>query len=192
AAAEKPAQGGAADIAQHRLYIGSVNFDLTEDDLKQVLEPFGAIEFVKLHRDPETGKSKGFAFVQYQKADDAKQALSRLNGYELAGRTIKVGMVTEKGSHNQSNGGQQYNGSIDHSISIDDSDTAGYAMTNLSRAELMQKLARGDVNLGAIPTPPGSTTGAPAAAAPTFVPPRQMPVVMPSRSVLLKNMFTEE
>lgn len=64
ATAEKPALGGAADIAQHRLYIGSVNFDLTEDDLKQVLEPFGAIEFVKLHRDPETGKSKGFAFVQ--------------------------------------------------------------------------------------------------------------------------------
>ncbi|KAF9325400.1 hypothetical protein BG006_011125 [Podila minutissima] len=192
ATAEKPVQGGAADIAQHRLYIGSVNFDLTEDDLKQVLEPFGAIEFVKLHRDPETGKSKGFAFVQYQKAEDAKQALSRLNGYELAGRTIKVGMVTEKGSHSQSNGvQQQYNGSIDHSISIDDSDTAGYAMTNLSRAELMQKLARGDVNLGAIPTPPGSTTGAPAAA-PAFVPPRQMPVVMPSRSVLLKNMFTEE
>ncbi|KAG0087467.1 hypothetical protein BGZ93_010938 [Podila epicladia] len=192
ATAEKPVQGGAADIAQHRLYIGSVNFDLTEDDLKQVLEPFGAIEFVKLHRDPETGKSKGFAFVQYQKAEDAKQALSRLNGYELAGRTIKVGMVTEKGSHSQSNGvQQQYNGSIDHSISIDDSDTAGYAMTNLSRAELMQKLARGDVNLGAIPTPPGSATGAPAAA-PAFVPPRQMPVVMPSRSVLLKNMFTEE
>ncbi|KAF9284753.1 hypothetical protein BGZ74_001659 [Mortierella antarctica] len=192
ATAEKPVQGGAADIAQHRLYIGSVNFDLTEDDLKQVLEPFGAIEFVKLHRDPETGKSKGFAFVQYQKAEDAKQALSRLNGYELAGRTIKVGMVTEKGSHSQSNGvQQQYNGSIDHSISIDDSDTAGYAMTNLSRAELMQKLARGDVNLGAIPTPPGSTTGAPATA-PAFVPPRQMPVVMPSRSVLLKNMFTEE
>lgn len=41
-------------------------------------------------------------------------------------------------------------------------------MTNLSRAELMQKLARGDVNLGAIPTPPGSTIGAPAAA-PAFV-----------------------
>lgn len=41
-----------------------MNFDLTEDDLKQVLEPFGPIEFIKLHRDAETGKSKGFAFVQ--------------------------------------------------------------------------------------------------------------------------------
>ncbi|KAF9427054.1 hypothetical protein BGZ94_005547 [Podila epigama] len=193
AAATKPAAPAVnADMAQHRLYIGSVNFDLTEDDLKQVLEPFGPIEFVKLHRDPETGKSKGFAFVQYQKAEDAKQALSRLNGYELAGRTIKVGLVTEKGSQNQNNGfHSQYNGAIDNSISIDDSDTAGYTLTNLSRADLMQKLARGDVSLGAIPTPPSSASGA-AASTPGVVPARQLPVVMPSRSVLLKNMFTEE
>ncbi|KAG0326879.1 hypothetical protein BG004_002884 [Podila humilis] len=191
---EIPVHNSANDISQHRLYIGSVNFDLTEDDLKQVLEPFGAIEFVKLHRDPETGKSKGFAFVQYQRAEDAKQALSRLNGYELAGRIIKVGMVTDKATHPQQNGTHQQNdGPIDNRISIDDSDTAGYAMTNLSRAELMQKLARGDVNLGAIPTPPGSTSGAPAATTTSnFVAPRQLPVVMPSRSVLLKNMFTEE
>ena len=64
AIAEAAPQTPPVDLSQHRLYVGSVNFDLTEDDLKQVLDPFGPIEFIKLHRDAETGKSKGFAFVQ--------------------------------------------------------------------------------------------------------------------------------
>ncbi|KAK5828613.1 hypothetical protein F5H01DRAFT_385631 [Linnemannia elongata] len=193
AVAEAAPQTPPVDLSQHRLYVGSVNFDLTEEDLKQVLEPFGPIEFIKLHRDAETGKSKGFAFVQYKEAEHAKQAMERMNGYVLANRTIKVGLVTEKGStQNQtttgSNNGYQYNnGQINNTISMDDSDTAGYAMTSQSRAELMQKLARGDSSLGG---------AAPATVAPTpvpsFVPPRQLPVVMPSRAVLLKNMFTEE
>ncbi|KAF9930466.1 hypothetical protein FBU30_000436 [Linnemannia zychae] len=196
ASAEAAAQTPPPDLSQHRLYVGSVNFDLTEDDLKQVLEPFGPIEFIKLHRDAETGKSKGFAFVQYKEAEHAKQAMERLNGYVLAGRTIKVGLVTEKGNTQNNyttggniNNGYQFNNSqINNSISIDDSDTAGYAMTSQSRIDLMQKLARGDSSMGGVAAP-AATTPAPA---PSFVPPRQLPVVMPSRAVLLKNMFTEE
>ncbi|KAF9917329.1 hypothetical protein BX616_001360 [Lobosporangium transversale] len=189
AAMETPAPSTPVDLSQHRLYVGSVNFDLTEEDLKQVLEPFGPIEFIKLHRDAETGKSKGFAFVQYKNAIDAKQAMERMNGYVLAGRAIKVGLVTEKGT--TQNNGYQYNssnGQINNSISIDDSDTAGYAMTSQSRADLMQKLARGDASLGATANPPA----APSPTTTSFVPPRQLPVVMPSRAVLLKNMFTDE
>ncbi|KAF9352606.1 hypothetical protein BGX26_009611 [Mortierella sp. AD094] len=185
AAAEEQAQAAPVDLSQHRLYVGSVNFDLSEDDLKQVLEPFGPIEFIKLHRDAETGKSKGFAFVQ--NAEDAKQAMDRMNGYELAGRTIKVGLVTEKGS-TQSNSYYYNNTShFNNSISIDDSDTAGYALTPQSRTDLMLKLARGDASLGA--GAPATTQATSAAATPSFV---QLPVVMPSRSVLLKNMFTDE
>ncbi|KAF9200983.1 hypothetical protein BGZ49_008783 [Haplosporangium sp. Z 27] len=167
AAAEAQAQAAPADLPQHRLYVGSVNFDLTEEDLKQVLEPFGPIEFIKLHRDAETGKSKGFAFVQYRNAEDANQAMERMNGYELAGRTIKVGLVTAKGSSTQSNGYPFNNNSeINHSISIDDSDTAGYALTPQSRTDLMMKLARGDASLGAAS---GAAPSAPVAAAPSFV-----------------------
>ncbi|KAG0288896.1 hypothetical protein BGZ98_004072 [Dissophora globulifera] len=186
-ATEFPSQPATVDLSQHRLYVGSVNFDLTEDDLKQVLEPFGPIEFIKLHRDAETGKSKGFAFVQYQNAEDAKIAMDQMNGKVLAGRTIKVGLVTERGSSTQSNANYQYiNSQINNSISIDDSDTAGYAMTSQSRADLMQKLARGDASLGAV-APAALPAAAPATT--SFV---QLPVVMPSRSVLLKNMFTDE
>ena len=48
----------------HRLYVGSLHFNLTESDIKQVFEPFGELDFVDLHRDPVTGRSKGYAFVQ--------------------------------------------------------------------------------------------------------------------------------
>ena len=48
-----------------RLYVGSLHFNLTESDIKQVFEPFGELEFVDLHRDPMTGRSKGYAFVQW-------------------------------------------------------------------------------------------------------------------------------
>ena len=48
-----------------RLYVGSLHFNLTESDIRQVFEPFGELEFVDLHRDPMTGRSKGYAFVQY-------------------------------------------------------------------------------------------------------------------------------
>ena len=53
------------------------------------------MEFVNLHTDPETGRSKGFAFVQYRSPEDAKKALQHCNGLELAGRQLKVGLVTE-------------------------------------------------------------------------------------------------
>ena len=45
--------------------MGSLHFNLTESDIRQVFEPFGELEFVDLHRDPVTGRSKGYAFVQW-------------------------------------------------------------------------------------------------------------------------------
>jgi RNA-binding protein 39 len=53
-----------------------------------------------LHFDNITQKSKGYCFVQYRKHVDAQQALDKMNGFEIAGRPIRVGLVTEKGSSN--------------------------------------------------------------------------------------------
>ena len=72
-----------------RLYVGSLHFNLTESDIKQVFEPFGELEFVDLHKDPMTGRSKGYAFVQYKRGEDAKMALEQMDGFELAGRTVR-------------------------------------------------------------------------------------------------------
>jgi RNA-binding protein 39 len=82
-----------------RLYVGSLHFNLTESDIKQVFEPFGELEFVDLHKDPMTGRSKGYAFVQYKRAEDAKMALEQMEGFELAGRTVCVSTHFSAVSH---------------------------------------------------------------------------------------------
>lgn len=56
--------GPNSQIPYNRLYVGSLHFNLTDSDVRQVFQPFGQVEFVDLHRDQITGKSKGYAFVQ--------------------------------------------------------------------------------------------------------------------------------
>ena len=59
-----------------------------------MFEAFGDLDFIDLHKD-ESGVSKGFGFVQYKNEADAKSALAELNGLEIAGRAIKVGVVDQ-------------------------------------------------------------------------------------------------
>ncbi|TFL03718.1 hypothetical protein BDV98DRAFT_503695 [Pterulicium gracile] len=146
-----------------QLYVGSLHFNLTESDIKQVFEPFGELEFVDLHRDPMTGRSKGYAFVQYKRAEDAKMALEQMEGFELAGRPLRVNTVHEKGTARYT---QQ-----------DTLDEAGGGNLNAtSRQALMQKLAR--------------TQSAPSLPEVTARP--VITQSMQSKSVLLKNMFNPE
>jgi RNA-binding protein 39 len=146
-----------------QLYVGSLHFNLSETDIKQVFEPFGELAFVDLHRDPMTGRSKGYAFVQYKRAEDARMALEQMEGFELAGRTLRVNTVHEKGT-------AKY-------IQQDSLDEAGGGNLNAaSRQALMQKLAR--------------TETAPSLPEPIARP--NIPQAMQSRSVLLKNMFDPE
>ncbi|KAJ3758664.1 hypothetical protein EV361DRAFT_955797 [Lentinula raphanica] len=146
-----------------QLYVGSLHFNLTESDIKQVFEPFGPLEFVDLHRDPMTGRSKGYAFVQYKRAEDAKMALEQMEGFELAGRQLRVNTVHEKGTTRYT---QQ--------DTLDES--GGGNLNAASRQALMQKLAR-------IDTP---------ASLPEPTKPNIPQQAMQSRSVLLKNMFDPE
>ncbi|CAL1695695.1 unnamed protein product [Somion occarium] len=154
------------DGAHHggmQLYVGSLHFNLTESDIKQVFEPFGELEFVDLHRDPMTGRSKGYAFVQYKRAEDAKMALEQMEGFELAGRTLRVNTVHEKGT-------------VKYTPQDSLDEAGGGNLNAASRQALMQKLAR--------------TDSAPVRAQPIMKP--NIPQSMQSRSVLLKNMFDPE
>lgn len=98
AAAAAAANAPPSLSAPTRLYVGNLHTDLAEDDLRTVFEPFGDIQQINLHIDPETGRSKGFAFVQYKSPEDAKKALQHCNGMELAGRQLKVGIVSDPGT----------------------------------------------------------------------------------------------
>ncbi|KAJ5901685.1 hypothetical protein N7495_002213 [Penicillium taxi] len=79
----------------HRLYVGNVHFSITENDLQNVFEPFGELEFVQLQKD-DTGRSKGYAFVQFLDPAKAREALEKMNGFDLAGRNIRVGLGNDK------------------------------------------------------------------------------------------------
>ncbi|XP_068646757.1 uncharacterized protein [Aristolochia californica] len=123
-----PYSGGA-----RRLYVGNLHFNITEDQLWQVFEPFGQVELVQLPLDPETGHCKGFGFVQFTRLEDAKAAQSLNSQLEIAGRTIKVSAVTDQSGMED----------VGANASDFDDDDGGYLALNArSRALLMQKLDR--------------------------------------------------
>ncbi|MDP4269024.1 MAG: RNA-binding protein [Bacteroidota bacterium] len=72
------------------IYIGNLNYRVQEGDLKQVLEEYGSVESVKVIKDRETGRSKGFAFAEMSNDNEGKTAIEQLNGAEFAGRTMVV------------------------------------------------------------------------------------------------------
>ncbi|KAI0601770.1 splicing factor, CC1-like protein [Biscogniauxia sp. FL1348] len=82
-------------IPFHRLYVGNIHFSITEQDLQNVFEPFGELEFVQLQKD-DNGRSRGYGFVQFREADQAREALEKMNGFDLAGRPIRVGLGNDK------------------------------------------------------------------------------------------------
>ncbi|KAK3387598.1 hypothetical protein B0H63DRAFT_161145 [Podospora didyma] len=82
-------------IPFHRLYVGNIHFSITEQDLQTVFEPFGELEFVQLQKD-DNGRSRGYGFVQFRDAGQAREALEKMNGFDLAGRPIRVGLGNDK------------------------------------------------------------------------------------------------
>lgn len=113
-----------------KLYIGSLHFNITEDMLKGIFEPFGRIHSIQLMKDPETDRSKGYGFITYNEAEDAKKAMEHLNGFELAGRAMKVGHVTEHAP-------------IGPGFLDQDDERAGFDLGATGRLALMAKLAEG-------------------------------------------------
>lgn len=72
------------------IYVGNLSFDTTEDELRQAFSAFGAVASVSIVKDRETGRPRGFAFVEMPDSAQASQAISGLNLRELGGRSITV------------------------------------------------------------------------------------------------------
>ena len=73
-----------------RLYVGNLPYRMTEDELAAVFAEVGEVVDVNIIMDRETGRSKGFAFVEMAEEEAAQMAISQFNGAEVGGRTIKV------------------------------------------------------------------------------------------------------
>jgi RNA recognition motif-containing protein len=88
-----------------RLYIGNLPFSATEDELRDLFGRHGAIQSVNLVTDRETGRARGFAFVEFEDGTAAEAAMRALDGSNMGGRTIRVNEALERGRGGPGGGG---------------------------------------------------------------------------------------
>jgi RNA recognition motif-containing protein len=79
-----------------KLYAGNLATTTTESDLRAAFAPHGTVDNCHLATDKESGKTKGFGYVEMRKDEEAQAAITALNGSELAGNTIRVNESTPK------------------------------------------------------------------------------------------------
>lgn len=73
-----------------KIYVGNLSYSLNDQSLVDVFSEFGSVQSARIIMDRDSGRSKGFAFVEMATDDEAAKAISKLNGYELAGRALNV------------------------------------------------------------------------------------------------------
>ena len=87
------------------LFVGNMSFQTTESDLRALFEPFGQITRVHVAMDRETGRSRGFGFVEVDNDEEAAKAIAALDGKELGGRNLKVNEARPKTERSGPRGG---------------------------------------------------------------------------------------
>jgi RNA recognition motif-containing protein len=79
-----------------KIYVGNMNYDTTEDELRAAFAEYGEVASVSIITDRYTGRAKGFAFVEMSSEEEAAQAIAGLNNQELGGRLLKVNEAYDK------------------------------------------------------------------------------------------------
>lgn len=96
-------------MAQQNLFIGSLAYATTDDTLKAHFEQIGEVSSARVITDRDSGRSKGFGFVEYVNEADNQKAVDQLDGKDLDGRTISVGLARPKEDRPK----RDFNGSSD-------------------------------------------------------------------------------
>lgn len=91
------------------LYVGNLPHSTTEAELRNVFEPHGAVEKITLVTDRDTGRSRGFGFVEMTNANEADKAIAALNGSDLGGRPLTINEAKPK-SDRPGGGGHRFGG----------------------------------------------------------------------------------
>jgi RNA recognition motif-containing protein len=73
-----------------KLYVGNLSYDTNNSDLQQLFEPFGTVDSATVITDRDTGRSKGFGFVEMSSKSEGDKAIRELNGVEVEGRSLTV------------------------------------------------------------------------------------------------------
>jgi len=102
------------------LFVGNLPFGTTEDALREHFAPFGEVQQVRIMTDRDTGKSRGFAFVEMAQDDDAEKAVAGLNGKDFDGRALTINEARPRpersgGSHSGGGFGGKRHGGRDSS-----------------------------------------------------------------------------
>jgi cold-inducible RNA-binding protein len=95
------------------IFVGNLDFAATESSIRSLFEPYGSVDRVNLVTDRETGRSRGFAFVEMSDAAQADKAIAALNGYNLDGRALNINEArpkTEGGGRGFGGGGRPQGG----------------------------------------------------------------------------------
>jgi len=173
--------------APMKIFVGGLTehlADITETDIRNIF-PFGDIDYIDLHKDPNTGKSRGYCFIQFRKGSQARAAISAMNGFEYMGKILKVGPAE--------NANKNGNEMLLPSAEDDEGNTA--VLHNIqSRQTLMQKLNKDNMSMpnyyagSANPMATGITPN------PMMMPnnpymgmPQMYPVMMPPGSAIPQN-----
>ncbi|HNW83692.1 MAG TPA: RNA-binding protein [bacterium] len=90
------------------IYVGNLAYRLSEEELRAAFEAFGTVESARFVTDRETGRSKGFGFVEMPNKDEAEAAIKALNGTELQGRAITVNEARPREERAPRTGGGSY------------------------------------------------------------------------------------
>jgi cold-inducible RNA-binding protein len=89
----------------NRLYVGNMSFNTTEMDLRDLFSQAGTVADLKVMLDRETGRPRGFAFVEMSSAEEAQAAIAQFNGREFGGRALKVNEAEERAAGKGRTGG---------------------------------------------------------------------------------------
>ena len=88
------------------MYVSNLSFHTSDSDLKKLFSQFGAVSSAKVITDRETGRSRGFGFVEMDSDVEAKEAIKNLNNKDIEGRPMSVSVAREK-TERPSNGGNK-------------------------------------------------------------------------------------
>lgn len=91
---------------EKKVYIGNLDYDVTEEDIQKVIEEKGlTVKEIKIIKDKFTGRSKGFGFAEFESDEQVQQAIDLLDGQELKSRNLKVNRARRRDSRFERRGG---------------------------------------------------------------------------------------
>jgi len=93
------------------IFVGNLSFNTGEDELRQLFEAYGQVDRVSIMTDRETGRSRGFGFVEMANEEEGEKAIAALNGQQVGGRKLNVNEARPKSDRPSGGGGRDSGGS---------------------------------------------------------------------------------